>query len=277
MQVALSSAEAILALLPAFGPILQRLMIVVAHPDDETMALGGQLWRMPDALLLHVTDGAPRDGEDARRHGFAVLGDYAAARQGELAAALITGQAAGVRTAAIGLPDKEAVHSLTQLSRQLLQLMRQELPAAVLTHAYEGGHPDHDAAAFAVHAACRLLTAADRPAIIEMPFYHLHDGEMVTGRFLPSSSREITVPLGKSEIRRKHLMAECFRTQREMLGYFDLSPERFRPAPAYDFREPPYFGTLLYETFGWGITGADWRKHAEKALVELGLSQPGCR
>ena len=273
----MSSAEAILALLPASGPILQRLMIVVAHPDDETIALGGQMWRMRDALLLHVTDGAPRDGDDAWRHGFAVLGDYAAARQGELAAALIAGQAAGVRTAAIGLPDKEAVLSLAELARQLLQWTRQEHPVAVLTHSYEGGHPDHDAAAFAVHAACRLLAAAERPVIIEMPFYHLHDGEMVTGQFLPNSTQKVTVSLAEKTLRRKQLMVECFRTQRDIICNFELTPEYFRPAPAYDFREPPYFGTLLYETFGWGITGADWRKHAEKALVELGLSQPGCR
>lgn len=272
-----SPADAVLIRLAASGPIPERLMIVVAHPDDETISLGGQMRRLRNALLLHVTDGAPRDGDDARRHGFAAVSDYAAARQGELAAALIAGEAPAVRTASIGLPDKEAVLSLTQLSRQLLQWTRQERPAAVLTHGYEGGHPDHDAAAFAVHAACRLLAAADRPAIVEMPFYHLQDGEMVTGKFLANSSQEITIPLGKAALRRKQAMVECFHTQREIICNFELNPERFQLAPDYDFREPPHSGTLLYETFGWGITGADWRQYAWEALVELGLSQPQWR
>ena len=56
-------------------------MIVVAHPDDETIGLGAQLGRFEDALLVHLTDGAPRDGEDARNYGFASVADYAAARR----------------------------------------------------------------------------------------------------------------------------------------------------------------------------------------------------
>ena len=99
-------------------------MIVVAHPDDETLALGGQISRLRDALLVHLTDGAPRDGEDARHHGFTAPADYAAARRKELAAALIAGEAAGVRSAALDIPDKEAYRDLAGLARQLLELLK---------------------------------------------------------------------------------------------------------------------------------------------------------
>ncbi len=58
----MNPGEAILARLAAGGPIAERVMIVVAHPDDETIGLGAQLRRFEDALLVHVTDGAPRDG-----------------------------------------------------------------------------------------------------------------------------------------------------------------------------------------------------------------------
>ena len=77
-------ARELLTQLDGTDPILLRLMIVVAHPDDETIALGGQINRLRDALLLHVTDGAPRDGEDARHHGFAGGGDVDPDRAGPL-------------------------------------------------------------------------------------------------------------------------------------------------------------------------------------------------
>ncbi len=40
------------------GPIA----IVAAHQDDETIGAGGCLPRFGEVTLVHVTDGAPRDG-----------------------------------------------------------------------------------------------------------------------------------------------------------------------------------------------------------------------
>ena len=140
-----------------------------------------------------------------------------------------------------------------------------------MTHPYEGGHPDHDAVAFAAHAAYRLAGPDERPALIEMPFYHAQDGQMVVGMFLPGPTDEVVVPLGDMALLRKQRMVGCFRTQREMLRQFPLSPERFRMAPDYDFRQPPHAGALLYETFGWDIALADWRRRAAAALEALGL------
>jgi LmbE family N-acetylglucosaminyl deacetylase len=267
----MNPARAVLAELQRREQVRSRITIVAAHPDDETIGLGAQLYRFSDALLVHVTDGAPRDGQDARHHGFATRADYASARQGELAAALIAGEVTGVRTAELGIPDKEASLDLVGLSRELAERLRLERPAAILTHAYEGGHPDHDATAFAVHAVCRGLSTEERPAIIEMPLYHACDGHMVTNRFLPAHSRELTLRLGEADRRRKRRMVDCFCTQSELLCRFELDPERFRPAPAYDFRAPPHSGALLYEMFGWGISGAQWRLRAKEALDVLGL------
>ena len=57
-------------------------MIVAAHPDDETLGIGSLLCLLDEALLVHVTDGAPRDGADARVHGFATCAEYADAARG---------------------------------------------------------------------------------------------------------------------------------------------------------------------------------------------------
>ncbi len=301
----MNTGEAILSRLAGGGSVAERVMIVVAHPDDETIGLGAQLGRFEDALLVHLTDGAPRDGEDARNYGFASVADYAAARRAELAAALRTGGAAQLRRLDLGIPDKEAGHDLAGLALQIADLLRAEGPATVFTHAYEGGHPDHDSAAFAVHTACRL--AASAPIIVEMPFYHRGDGRFVSGEFLPSPSPPLTgssrrkpgfvsqpaeqrrgesrlwpgllvhsITIAGEALRRKRRIIECFATQRWLLEQFDLSTERFRVAPECDFCEPPHPGELHYETLGWNITGEEWRRAASEALDRLGLV-PLCR
>lgn len=271
------AAADILARLASRRRVAERVMILLAHPDDETIGLGARLCRFDDALLVHITDGAPRDGEDARRYGFAEVADYAAVRRAELAAALQAGEAARVRTLCLGIPDKEAMAHLGGLSGRVAELLRTERPAALFTHCYEGGHPDHDAAAFAAYAGCRLVEAP--PQIIEMPFYHRGDGALVLGRFPDPPGRqtcfETVLSLQPDDLRRKQAMVSCFATQLWLLQNFDVSVERFRLAPNYDFALPPHSGPLHYETLGWGIAGSAWRDAALRALRELRLS-PAC-
>jgi N-acetylglucosamine malate deacetylase 2 len=296
----MSAAESILGALAERRCVAERVMIVAAHPDDETLGLGAQLCRFDDALLVHATDGAPRDGDDARRYGFATSADYAAARRRELAGALSAGAADHLRTRCLGLPDNAATFDLAGLTREIDHLLRNENPRAVWTHAYEGGHPDHDAVAFAVHAACRLFEEA--PGIIEFPLYHRASGRFVTGQFvntagprrrpgyidppaeqLTNGSRPSPGPqewmfaLAESEIERKRAMLDAFATQRWLFEPFDLAIERFRLAPEYDFSAPPHPGELHYETLGWGIAGSDWRRAAAAALDNLGLPTAPCR
>jgi hypothetical protein len=58
---------------------LDRIAIVVAHPDDETMGCGAQIARLIGATIIIVTDGAPHDLVDARNYGFENSADYALA------------------------------------------------------------------------------------------------------------------------------------------------------------------------------------------------------
>jgi len=268
--------DAILEILAEGRALEQRVIIAVAHPDDETIGMGAQLYRFHDALLMQVTDGAPRDGHDAMAHGFATIADYAFARRVELRAALEAGRAAGVRTEFLGVPDQEACLNLVTLTERLLRRLRQEAPEAIFVQPYEGGHPDHDAVAFVVQAAGRLIASDGRspPVIIQMTAYHADGPRLATGTFLPADRPITTIELDSADRLRKRRMIDSFTSQHDLLAGFATEVERFREAPDYDFLQPPHPGELHYERLGWGITGEIWRRHARGALEALGLRSP---
>ncbi len=246
--------------------------MVVAHPDDETIGAGALLPLFRRLLLVHATDGAPRDLADARAAGFPTADGYAAARRRELGAALAAG---GVRAerAALGAADQGASFRMAELSRALAALLERHGARAVLTHPYEGGHPDHDALAFCARAAASLLArgGAGAPAVVEMAFYHAGPEGWAVGRFLPGGAPPTVVALTGEERARKRAMLGAFATQAATLALFPVGDEAFRPAPAHDFAAPPHAGALLYERFPWGMDGPRWRLLAAEAARGLGL------
>lgn len=245
--------------------------MVVAHPDDETVGVGSRLGRLPGATLVVATDGAPRDRRWWGAPEHATREAYARTRRRELHAALAVAGMRPARVFSLGLVDQEASYRLVELTRRTAAALAALGPAWVLTHPYEGGHPDHDAVAFAVHAACRLLERAGRaaPAVVEFASYHVCAGEIAPLRFLDDDASAVTALLTPDERALKRRMMECYATQRETLRYFPVEVERFRPAPAYDFARPPHAGRLFYENFDWGVTGARWRELARAALAVL--------
>jgi LmbE family N-acetylglucosaminyl deacetylase len=267
-------AEAFLAGLARRLPEHRRVALLAAHPDDEVVGAGAQLPLLTGLALLHLTDGSPADPGDARAAGFADAEAYAAARRRELGAALA---AAGIapRRHRLGLTDQQAVLGLAPLAHRLARLLGELGSEILVTHPYEGGHPDHDAAAFAAAAAARLLRRAGRPApaLIEMACYHRGPaGGMRTGAFPPGAAPGgIAIRLRPAEIAAKCRLIGCFPSQARVLAQFDLATERFRPAPAYDFRRPPQPGPLLYEEWGFALDGAAWRRHAAAAGRALGM------
>jgi LmbE family N-acetylglucosaminyl deacetylase len=252
----LTDAHAWAARLASGEAIDEPVALVVAHPDDETLFAGPALSRLTDLRLILVTDGAPEDMGDAHRLGFATCEAYAAARRDELDAALAAlGATPDLRR--YDMPDQQAVHRLRELTDRLAADLAGT--AVVLTHPYEGGHPDHDAVACAVARAVERL-GPDAPAIVEFACYASFDGERVFWRFVdhvdrPAQARALSATDGA----RVEAALAAHASQRSVFGTLRPDAERWRAAPAYDFTAPAPGETCLYDGFGWTLTSAKWR------------------
>jgi N-acetylglucosamine malate deacetylase 2 len=251
-----------------------RVMFVVAHPDDEVIGAGGSLLsRFEQCLVVHVTDGAPAKLLYAQHAGFKTTFEYADARREEAAMALSLAGIAENQIIELGVTDQQLSYQLVTAARRLSKLFTQIEPDVVVTQPYEGGHPDHDATAFAVHLARRLLHDEQTiaPEIFEMTSYHRRDERVMYSEFLPREGNvPLTFALAQPEKILKQKMFECFHTQREVLCWFPIEVERFRKAPPYNFTRPPHAGKLHYDYFDWGVTGEKWLRLAREALRVLG-------
>ena len=219
----------------------------------------------PDCTIVHTTNGSPDDLRFARAAGFHSQIAYAEARRRELDCALAL--VGGRETRSFGLVDQQSFADMAALTRRLKELLEETRPAVILSHPYEGGHPDHDAAAFAVQFACASM-GGKAPQRMESAFYNCAGGVFRPGEFIPGIAVE-ELELDAETRPRKDRMFACFTSQQSVLGLFSTQYERFRLAPVYDFSQAPHPGPLNYEEWGWGLTGEKWRESAERARREL--------
>jgi LmbE family N-acetylglucosaminyl deacetylase len=249
------------------------VVVVAAHPDDETIGAAGLLLRVRGAAVVHLTDGAPR--EPALRPGWPDRAVYARLRREEALDALAEAGLHASDVVCLGAVDQEAAEAIAPLARDLAGLFGALRPRLVVTHALEGGHPDHDAAAVAVRAAARLLQrrGGRAPALAEMTSYHLARGKVVVGEFLPGGAQVRERALERAHREAKARMLARYVSQRAVLERHapSLHVERFRRASALQLVTPPHPGPLLYEALGW-TTFARFRERAVDALRALGLA-----
>ena len=251
-----------------------RILLLAAHPDDETIGASVVLSRFPQTAVVFLTDGAPRD---TRFWSAGVNGsreDYAETRRWEALRALALAGISNHRVFWLGGVDQEAVFEIGMLAERFTKLLCEMRPEIVITHAYEGGHPDHDSAA--VVAAVATSSLETPPTVLEMTSYHAVDGRCVTGDFLNSDPvLESCFELSSGDRDRKRQMMDVYASQRLVLENFPIDYERLRMAPSYNFSEPPHPGKLWYECMGWPMTGTRWRELATPVLA--GLEEHSCR
>lgn len=211
--------------------LTQKTLILVAHPDDESIGCGGLVQRMREAAIFLCTDGAPHIPAVWIGKGFRTREAYAEARYKEIQDVIKLGKVKH-REFMTGVADQQLHEKLPIVLKYLSAHIDSEKPNAILTHAYEGGHPDHDCCSFLASIVSKRFSV---PAY-EMPFYWKSPaGPLVFQKFMNPSPNDFSLDLSETEIIVKKKMFQAHRTQSAVLADFDLSREFFRLQPEYDY------------------------------------------
>lgn len=239
----------------ALAPLLGKTLVLIAHPDDEAVGCGALLQRMREPVVVFATDGAPHDPYFWKKYGSREA--YAELRRQEARAALSLAGVRHIEFLRAGkryFTDQELFRCLQRARESLSALVHHYRPQALLTLAYEGGHPDHDSCSFLSSVLARSLSL---PAW-EMPLYFRRsNGAVLFQQFQSLNRAEVSLQPTAEEQKIKRGMLAAYASQGEMLKQFSAATEWFRPLAAYDYSQPPHAGVLNYEAWGWPIKGAE--------------------
>jgi LmbE family N-acetylglucosaminyl deacetylase len=243
--------------MPWIDDLLGRTLVLVAHPDDECIAFGALVQRIREPLVVFATNGSPLDPYFWNKYGSREA--YAALRRKE---ALVSMHAAGVQDVVFladlpggeSLVDQELFRNLWPALDLLADIMRRRMTTALLTLAYEGGHPDHDSCSFLAAQLAKFM----RVPCWEAPLYHRNEeGGGTFQQFLAASGNEADVRPTPEEEQRKREMCLAYSSQGDFLSHFKTSPEVVRPQLAYDYTRPPHPGKTNYEVWQWKMTAQE--------------------
>jgi LmbE family N-acetylglucosaminyl deacetylase len=221
------------------APIDARLLILVAHPDDEVLGLASLLPRLSNGILVHATDGAAAEEEGEATH-------LPALRFAELDEALRRLGADRLTKMRLNHPDGNLIgHAASAIVRVT------ELLAGVdvaITHAFEGGHPDHDACAPILDAACRTLEERDAqpPKRLEFPLYRLEHGGIRLATFPVGEPQGSALTLTEEQQARKRESLSAFKSQRHVVDHFPVAQEALRSTPTRDCLAPRPAQDILF-------------------------------
>lgn len=253
------------------------VVLFCAHPDDEVLGSASLLHYLRDKLkIVNITDGAPKKMDDAIAAGYSTREAYSKARFQEQLNAMYSAGITESQVFQLGFIDQQASFHMGAICHKITELLQTYKPDIVFTHAYEGGHPDHDTTAFAVWASINLLKKRLQyaPEVIEYACYHGNgSSEMIYYQFIDYPQIHIwSVHLDQNQIEAKKKLIQYYASQWKTLANFPLNVERFRKAPVYNFKKPPHRGILLYEFFDWGMSAGNWNLLAEETINLLKLN-----
>ena len=228
------TAQDVLACVAADRPVPGRHLVLVAHPDDEVISVSAALCCLEDVVLVQLT----QDTE---------------AREQERSAA----ECAAHWSFPVWMGGS-AFRQAHQSAARLYELVRDLVQGAdvIWTHAYEGGHLDHDTAAW--------LGQFVGAAILRLEFasYHATATGQAFGDFWPDPTHpSVTIDVTGERWTRKRAGLAAYGSQAHILRKFPHpNQEVYREAPVYDFTKPAPPPRSRWDLKGYQPSTEFWRQ-----------------
>ncbi|MDR3425725.1 MAG: PIG-L family deacetylase [Alphaproteobacteria bacterium] len=224
----------------------KRILILVAHPDDEVVGCAASIARAraqgATVSALYLTNGClaqdvlwPWQRKKYDR--------FVATRRAEAdAAATFLGlQPVGWAER----PARQLWREMPQVFQEIDSALDRYRPDQLWVPAYEGGNPDHDALN-ALGFKCKT-----RRSVLEFAEYNFFGGKTRTQQFISSDETARVLSLTPEESVVKGKALKIYASEAGNLSSIALDQESYRPIQAYDYAQPPHQGKLWYERFQW--------------------------
>lgn len=232
----------------AMPPEYSNVLVLAAHADDETIGAFGYLYGRRGALTLaFLTDGAPH--ARWRPSGFSRR-EYRSIRRAE-ARAVWHEVDPGARLWFAPFADQQLAFRLQEAATWLRPLADELRPDLILAPAFEGGHPDHDAANLLACALGREL----HTAVSEYALYTAHQGQICRQQFPaePQWRRRLRPAAAAA----KRAALNGYGSQARTLADVSAEHEALRPLPRHDYGRPALSERAVYELWGWPWSAVD--------------------
>lgn len=248
-----------------------RLVVLAAHPDDESLGAGG-LIATATLLGLPVEIVCATDGEgshpDSPTHGPEALARLRS-EEGRRAAGEL-----GVTTVhRLGLPDGAVDENQDRLTQRLVELVGDGRGEVVVAPWRRDGHPDHEAAGRAAAAAARR-TGAD---LWEYPVWFWHWGRPDDAPW--TSLHPFDLDEGATRAKRAAIDAHASQVaplsdlegdetllSPELLAHFVDGPEHFLRTASVDCLDDSLDRLHQEEADPWGVESR-WYEHRKRDLL----------
>lgn len=203
----------------------RQVLIVLAHPDDESFGCGGRmaLWNRAGVPVSYICATLGQLGRNMGRPPAATRESLPALRERELRQAC---DVLGVRDLhllrlfdkTVEFEDRDAV------AARIEAVLRQTEPSLVLTsHPQYGGHPDHNAVGAATLRAIERLPAGSRPRVHVS--IHPNQAERLAAAGLELHTVDVS---SVADVKRAALAAHASQTRNLLRQLAEQSEERLQ-------------------------------------------------
>jgi LmbE family N-acetylglucosaminyl deacetylase len=233
-------------------------MFIFAHPDDESLGASALISRnSKNSSIIFATDGMPPPKTDAEYYPpyttYPPFGSaYSQYRISEATQALSKLGIDKQQISFLQMPDSRIIDSLDIFTQKIFDIIDSTNIKLLYTHAYEGGHIDHDLVCFAVWNAVQK-TQNNIKEIIEIPIYNFEHEEYNHNLPLDTQKEQAeAIWLTTEELKNKQKAISNYPSQTVDTQYFDIKNPEFHikhktPVSLNRFQEPPHKGALQYE------------------------------